>query len=505
MKIKIKNFVFAGIAAAMFASIAHAEVSPALQEGDLTSNATTDKYVTAKSYVDRVVLNHKNNSDVHVSAADREAWNTAATNAADVSNKQNQTTGATDYQLGTAAHGWVDMTTAQQNALNSGVTESTVSQVTTNAGNIATNAANITNNSGLITTLQSTKQDKQDSTTTAGNYITAGTGVGANLGRLDTQVKVNADAIAANAGAISSLQTSAANIENKQDKSASAVSSTDAEDAATGGLLTAGQGVGANLVSVATQATTNANNITGLQNTKENLSNKVTQGFVSADANGNITSVADGNAANYASTGAISSDLKKVKAAIDLKQNTISDLSDIRSGAALGATALQSDAITNMEVTTNKKQTITNSESDYPSGAAVYSHTNNGDIHVTSTQKTNWQNATDAVNDASTGLATKLPTSTYNTQIGTVSSGNMGTNAGTVVGAINELSTAIGTLNTASGDYQLIANKATDVTAVLPADKDTKYPTVGAVQAPSSCNSSAPCAWINNAWVPIQQ
>ncbi|MCR5194257.1 MAG: hypothetical protein K6B71_01880 [Alphaproteobacteria bacterium] len=52
---------------------------------------------------------------------------TAGTIASALAGKQPQTSGSTDYQLGTAAHGWVDMSTAQRNALNSGITSSKVS------------------------------------------------------------------------------------------------------------------------------------------------------------------------------------------------------------------------------------------------------------------------------------------------------------------------------------------------------------------------------------------
>lgn len=45
-----------------------------------------------------------------------------------------------------------------------------------------------------------------------------------------------------------------------------------------------------------------------------------------------------------------------------------------------------------------------------------------------------------AIDNASTGLGSKLPTATYNTQVGTVSAANMGTTATTVVAAINEVS-----------------------------------------------------------------
>ena len=56
------------------------------------------------------------------------------------------------------------------------------------------------------------------------------------------------------------------------------------------------------------------------------------------------------------------------------KQNTISDLDAIRSGAAAGSTAVQPAAITNMQVTTNLVTIISSSSTDtqYPSAKCVY-------------------------------------------------------------------------------------------------------------------------------------
>jgi hypothetical protein len=56
------------------------------------------------------------------------------------------------------------------------------------------------------------------------------------------------------------------------------------------------------------------------------------------------------------------------------KQDIISDLDTIRSGAAAGATAVQPAAIANMEVTTNKVTSISSSSTDtqYPSAKCVY-------------------------------------------------------------------------------------------------------------------------------------
>lgn len=56
------------------------------------------------------------------------------------------------------------------------------------------------------------------------------------------------------------------------------------------------------------------------------------------------------------------------------KQNAISDLATIRSGAAKGATAVQPSAIANMQTTTNLVTSVSSSSTDtqYPSAKAVY-------------------------------------------------------------------------------------------------------------------------------------
>lgn len=78
--------------------------------------------------------NAQDAADAAQKSADEAAASAAAANTA-VAKKQDKSTAA--YQMGNASGGWTAMTTAQQNALNSGVTSSTVSQVATNKTNIA--------------------------------------------------------------------------------------------------------------------------------------------------------------------------------------------------------------------------------------------------------------------------------------------------------------------------------------------------------------------------------
>ena len=341
MKVKVKGLVFAGLAAVIFAGNAMAAVDTTPQPGDL-DNTTNLNYVTSKKYVDRVVTN----------ATANVAGKVNTNQGVDNVNKYLQVNASGNLEL-------QSMDQAPTESSNKAVTSGAVytalagkqDNLTVDTEPTSGSAAFVT--SGTVYTALAGKQDKSDSTVANGtyNYIHQGSGVATNLIDLDTQVKTNADAIADNASAITTLQGQAANISDKQDKTDSVVSSSAAGSAATGGLLTAGQGVGANLVSVATQATTNKTDI-----------------------------------------------------------------------ATINSSAVMTSGIDSTKVA---------------------------------------QIATNASN--------------------------------------------ITNLQTESATHQLISNKATDVTTVAAADKDTKYPTVGAVQAPSSCNSNAPCAWINNAWVPIQQ
>ena len=91
------------------------------------------------------------------------------------------------------------------------------------------------------------------------------------------------------------------------------------------------------------------------------------------------------------------------KSAWNSKQDTISDLSTIRSGAALGATALQSYTETDPVYTADKPSLALKSEIPDISGKAnvtdLTAHTGNKDIHVTTSDKSKWNAKQDVIND----------------------------------------------------------------------------------------------------------
>ena len=86
-----------------------------------------------------------------VVGAIKEVATAAATAKSTADGKQAKSTAA--YQMGNASGGWTAMTTEQQNALNSGVTSTTVTQVATNKTNIATNTTNIAKKQDTISDL----------------------------------------------------------------------------------------------------------------------------------------------------------------------------------------------------------------------------------------------------------------------------------------------------------------------------------------------------------------
>ncbi|MBQ7185646.1 MAG: hypothetical protein IJR92_02470 [Alphaproteobacteria bacterium] len=491
MKVKVKGLVFAGLAAVIFAGNAHA----ALQAGDLdpTVNPT---HVTAKSYVDRVVTSavdgvttdlteleetvagHTETIGQHTTSISSLNTNKAdkATTLAgygitdaytktesddkyqikdNLSNNMTTDTGSTtkypsvaavetaiegvttdltDLETTVAGHTTAINTINSSDPMTSGITAAKVGNYDSHIANddihvTATQKTNwqaATDAVNNATTGLDQRQLKSDSNVaTAGHHIEAGYNVGANLKRLDDQVY-------ANETAITSLQTQAADISNKQNKS-------DSNVATAGNYIAAGHGVGANLTALDTQVkanadsitdikggavmtsginsglvgqiTTNATNITALQNGKEDKNNKTTTGLITSDANGNITAVAAGTADAYASTSAISSDLTKVKDAITAANGVASGLDGRLTTAEGEIDALQA-ADTTLQTNIDGKQPLTTGSTNYQLGGL-------------------------------NGTWTDMSTAQQNAL-----------NSGIVA---------------------------------------------------STCSANAPCAWINNAWVPIQQ
>ena len=473
MKVKVKGLVFAGLAAVIFAGSAMAAVDTTPQAGDL-DNTTNLNYVTSKKYVDRVVTNAKADT--------------------------------------TALAGRVTEAETAIDAL-----EDNAERTSNKAANLADviNASDLANkypNVGAVKNALADKQDKSDSdVTTAGNYIQTGTGVAANLGRLDTQVKTNADAIGtinSNIGTVPEGSTVMAEI-------AAAQSAATYDDTALAGRVSANETAITTINSSApmtsgidstkvAQIATNASNITALQNGKEDKTNKTTTGLVTVDGNGNVTAIAAGTADAYASTSAISSDLTKLNTAVTGalgRRYTKNETDDLLNNKQAKSDSNVTTAGHYIEAGTGVGANLKHLDDQvYANETAITTiNTNIGTVPAGSTVMAEIAAAQDAATYDDTALAGRVTTiegysSAYTSGIDATKVAQIATNASNITN-----------LQTESATHQLISNKATDVTTVAAADKDTKYPTVGAVQAPSSCNSNAPCAWINNAWVPIQQ
>ena len=94
------------------------------------------------------------------------------------------------------------------------------------------------------------------------------------------------------------------------------------------------------------------------------------------------------------------------KEEVATKQDAISDLATIRSGASKGATALQSYTETDPVYTADKPNLALKSEIPDISGKANVSdltaHTGNKDIHVTASDKSKWNAKQDAISDLAT-------------------------------------------------------------------------------------------------------
>ena len=73
-------------------------------------------------------------------------------------------------------------------------------------------------------------------------------------------------------------------------------------------------------------------------------------------------------------TDSITTGIGKLQAQVNGKQDTISDLSTIRSGAAAGATAVQPSALSSYQTTANLVTSVSSSSTDtqYPSAKCVY-------------------------------------------------------------------------------------------------------------------------------------
>ena len=153
--------------------------------------------------------------------------------------------------------------------------------------------------------------------------------------------------------------------------------------------------------------TTNVGTVTSVNNTQP-------------DANGNVTLTIPDTATWGNITGTLSNQTD-LQTALDAKQNTISDLSTIRSGASLGATALQpNDNITELVNNAGYITGITSSDVTTALGYTPYNSTNPSG-YITASALTGY--ATETYVD--TGLATKQATLVSGTNIKTINNNSI--------------------------------------------------------------------------------
>ena len=171
-----QRFVFA---VSLFAILAVGNVWAGTASGDAVKTAhdvytdlsTTETGIAGVSYVNKMVNaagaaaqdaeNHAASagasalSAAAAASAAQTAANNAQTTANNVANKQDKSTAA--YQMGNASGGWTAMTTAQQDALNSGITSTKVATYDAYAANKEAVANKLT--STATTTISDTNKD----------------------------------------------------------------------------------------------------------------------------------------------------------------------------------------------------------------------------------------------------------------------------------------------------------------------------------------------------------
>lgn len=264
-------------------------------------------------------------------SAAQTAADNAQTTANNVANKQDKSTAA--YQMGNASGGWTAMTTAQQNALNSGITSTKVETYDAYAADKEAVANKLT--STATTTISDTNKDTL--------YPTVG----------KVQAMVNALDVSDTA---------------ESGKYVSAVSETD-------GKITVSR---ASLPTVGNATLTIQRNGTTVDKFTANATSDKTINIIDNDTTYSTgTATASGLTKLYTTTGT-ATDGTMTQAALNTalsgKQATIDDLGTIRTGAAAGATAVQPSAISDMQTKTNMKNAITDGmdkENTYPTVALL--------------------------------------------------------------------------------------------------------------------------------------
>ncbi|MCR5194651.1 MAG: hypothetical protein K6B71_03990 [Alphaproteobacteria bacterium] len=443
MKIKIKNFVFAGFAAAMFAGSAMAN------EGDLDPTVNPS-HVTAKSYVDRVVNTRtgaltdlNTTAKSNLVAAINEA-NTAATNAATTGN--NAATKDLDNLTATgkanvSAQGTYDSSTNYTSGTVGAAIkgkQDTISDLETirsgaAAGATAVQPSGLATINSNIQSLQMNKQNKDDSTVADGTYniITQGSDVGANLQALDSKI----GAVPADSTVMAEIAAAQAEATYDDTALAGRVTTIENSDAYTSGITSTKVG------NYDAHIANDGIHVTAAQKTEWSGKQNAIADYAGNNAAGVVTNVTQTNGAITATKAQITD--AEVASGAAIAQSKINGLTD-----ALAAKA------TNDFVGT------------LPAGAQATTVTGYIDEAVAAAAS----DASDAIADLDL------------TEVG----GN-----GNVVMTVSQ---ADGQVSATAGK---IANANVADNAAIAQSKIANLT--------SGCSEQAPCAWINNVWVPIQQ
>lgn len=274
-------------------------------------------------------------------------WGNIAGTITDQTDLQNaldgkQAISASAYNMGNASGGWTAMTAAQQNALNSGATTTNIGQIATNTTSIANEIIDRQNADNGLQTQIDAIVSKSDVVDIVGTYAELQAYDTSALGNNDV-VKVISDSTHNNApsyyrwvitggvgawvyiGSESETYTKAetdALLNDKQDV---------ITDLAT---IRAGAALGAT-------ALQSGDNVSELVNDAGYLTQHQTLADLGITATASEINVLDGITASTAELNYTDGVTSNIQTQLNGKQATISDLATIRSGATLGATAVQ--------------------------------------------------------------------------------------------------------------------------------------------------------------------
>jgi len=183
----------------------------------------------------------KGSTELYPSMATADQLIRDVTSQLGVSGKQDRS--SSNYSMGNQSGGWTAMTEAQQNALNSGATSALVGKISTNESAISSLNSTVSGHTSSISqlgtdisTLNSGKQEKSDSTVTGTHtYITSNEKVGANLAALDTALGTLSDTVTNATTGLAATRTLA---QKGVDDAATAQSKADTNETAISGINT---------------------------------------------------------------------------------------------------------------------------------------------------------------------------------------------------------------------------------------------------------------------------